>query len=90
MNKTYQLEKLEVAKKFAQKNKDTGSPEVQVALITHRINHLSKHFKAAKKDHSGRRGLLALVGQRKRLLSYLKSRDLGRYNKLIQALELRK
>ena len=69
---------------------DTGSPEVQVALLTARINELTPHFKLHLKDHHGRRGLLKMVNQRKRLLSYLKDRDADRYTALIQKLGLRK
>ncbi|MDZ5456651.1 MULTISPECIES: 30S ribosomal protein S15 [Azohydromonas] len=69
---------------------DTGSPEVQVALLTARINELTPHFKTHAKDHHGRRGLLKMVNQRKRLLSYLKSKDADRYVALIQKLGLRK
>jgi len=69
---------------------DTGSPEVQIALLTHRISYLNEHFKVHKKDHHSRRGLLKLVGQRRRLLNYLKSKDVNRYRSLIQALGLRK
>lgn len=82
--------KAAVITKFARGSKDTGSTEVQVALLTSRITELTPHFKANKKDHHGRRGLIALVGQRKKLLSYLKSRDAGRYSALIQSLDLRK
>ena len=69
---------------------DTGSPEVQVALLTARINELTPHFKQHLKDHHGRRGLLKMVNQRKRLLSYLKGKDADRYTALIQKLGLRK
>ena len=69
---------------------DTGSTDVQVALITHRINELTDHFKTHVKDHHSRRGLLKLVGQRRRLLDYLKSRDAERYRQLIDRLGLRK
>ena len=69
---------------------DTGSPEVQVALLTNRINELNEHFKDHKKDHHSKRGLLKMVGQRRRLLAYLKDTDLKRYTQLIQSLELRK
>jgi small subunit ribosomal protein S15 len=69
---------------------DTGSPEVQVALLTARINELTPHFKLHAKDHHGRRGLLKMVNQRKRLLAYLKDRDADRYTALIQKLGLRK
>ncbi|CAM2067877.1 30S ribosomal protein S15 [Sulfidibacter corallicola] len=70
--------------------KDTGSPEVQVALLTARINSLTEHFKAHKKDHHSRRGLLKMVGRRKRLLEYLKQKDQSRYTNLIGRLGLRK
>ncbi|HNR88696.1 MAG TPA: 30S ribosomal protein S15 [Spirochaetota bacterium] len=70
--------------------KDTGSPEVQIALLTERINHLTEHFKVHKKDHHSRRGLLKLVGQRRRLLDYLKKKDLAKYRELIKTLGLRK
>lgn len=69
---------------------DTGSPEVQVALLTARINTLTPHFKANMKDHHGRRGLLKMVSRRRKLLDYLKSRDADRYTALIQKLGLRK
>ena len=69
---------------------DTGSPEVQVALLSERINYLTEHFKVHAKDHHSRRGLLKLVGQRRRLLDYLKSKDSGRYAALIQRLGIRK
>jgi len=70
--------------------KDTGSPEVQVALLTERIKLLTEHFKKYDKDHNSRRGLLMLVGARRRLLSYLKDKNLDRYRKLIERLGLRK
>ena len=69
---------------------DTGSPEVQVALLSERINYLTEHFKVHAKDHHARRGLLKLVGQRRRLLDYLKSKDSDRYAALIQRLGIRK
>lgn len=69
---------------------DTGSPEVQVALLTHRINDLQGHFKEHKKDHHSRRGLLKMVNQRRKLLDYLKKKDLGRYQDLIKKLGLRR
>lgn len=69
---------------------DTGSPEVQVALLSHRIEYLTEHFKTHKKDHHSRRGLLKLVSQRRRLLDYLKGRDLERYRKVVSALNLRR
>jgi len=69
---------------------DTGSSDVQVALLTQRINELTEHFKTHTKDHHGRRGLLKMVGQRRRLLDYLKRRDIDRYRQLIERLGLRK
>ena len=75
---------------YRQHEKDTGSPEVQVALLTSRILELTEHFKTHKKDHHSRRGLLKLVGQRRRLLDYLKKRDVSRYRAVIERLGLRK
>ncbi|UAW63636.1 MULTISPECIES: 30S ribosomal protein S15 [unclassified Mycoavidus] len=75
---------------FARGDKDTGSPEVQVALLTARINELTVHFKAHKKDHHSRRGLLQMVSRRRSLLNYLQKKSLERYQALIQALGLRK
>ena len=69
--------------------KDTGSPEVQIALLTRRIQFLTEHFKSFKKDYHSRRGLLRLVGRRRRLLEYLKSKDISRYRKLVDQLGLR-
>ena len=69
---------------------DTGSPEVQIALLTQRINHLNDHLKAHKHDHHTRRGLLMLVGRRRRLLDYVKSKDVERYREIIARLELRR
>ena len=83
-------EKAEVVKKFKQHDSDTGSPEVQVALLTYRIKSLTDHFKTHKKDHHSRRGLLLLVSQRKQLLGYLKRTNFPRYQKLIKELGLRK
>jgi small subunit ribosomal protein S15 len=80
----------EVVKANARAANDTGSPEVQVALLTARINELTPHFKLHAKDHHGRRGLLKMVNQRKRLLTYLKDKDGERYTALIQKLGLRK
>ena len=80
----------DVIKANARGTADTGSPEVQVALLTARINELTPHFKTHAKDHHGRRGLLKMVNQRKRLLSYLKDKDADRYTALIQKLGLRK
>ena len=82
--------KIEIIEKFATHEGDTGSPEVQVALLTERINELNGHLQFHKKDHHSRRGLLKMVGQRRSLLRYLKAKDLGRYNTLIQSLGLRK
>jgi small subunit ribosomal protein S15 len=84
------VQKAEIVKANARGTADTGSPEVQVALLTARINELTPHFKTHAKDHHGRRGLLKLVNQRKRLLSYLKDKDADRYTALIQKLGLRK
>jgi small subunit ribosomal protein S15 len=84
------INKAEIARANGRSAADTGSPEVQVALLTARINELTPHFKAHVKDHHGRRGLLKLVNQRKRLLAYLKDRDAGRYLALIGKLGLRK
>ena len=82
--------KLEIIQTHARHEGDTGSPEVQIALLTERINSLTGHLKTHKKDHHSRRGLLKMVGQRRSLLRYLKSKDLDRYNSLIQRLGLRK
>jgi small subunit ribosomal protein S15 len=82
--------KADTIKKFAQHEGDTGSPEVQVALLTERISHLTEHFKVHQKDHHSRRGLLKLVGQRRRLLDYLKSKSVDRYRGLIDTLGIRK
>ena len=82
--------KTEVVQKYSRKPGDTGSPEVQIALLSERINYLTEHFKAHAKDHHSRRGLLMLVGQRRRLLDYLKTKNLDRYRSLIQALGIRK
>ncbi len=82
--------KQELVEKYRTHGTDTGSPEVQVALLTERINGLTEHFKAHKKDHHSRRGLLQMVSQRKQLLEYLKRKDENRYKKLITGLGLRK
>ena len=82
--------KAEVVKKFGKKEGDTGSAAVQVALITMRMNELQGHFATHKKDHHSRRGLLKLVGQRRRLLDYIKRRDVQEYRGLIQELGIRK
>ena len=82
--------KQEIIKEYAVKEGDTGSPEVQVAILTYRINDLNEHLKEHHKDHHSRRGLLKMVGQRKNLLNYLKEKDLERYRTLIARLGLRK
>jgi small subunit ribosomal protein S15 len=82
--------KADIIKANARSASDTGSPEVQVSLLTARINELTPHFKTHAKDHHGRRGLLKMVNQRKRLLAYLKDKDADRYTALIQKLGLRK
>ena len=83
------LDKSKIVADFQRAKNDTGSPEVQVALLTTRINHLTEHFRTHKKDHHGRRGLLKMVGTRRRLLNYMKSRDLSAYRSLIAELGLR-
>jgi small subunit ribosomal protein S15 len=82
--------KLEIVEKYRTHESDTGSPEVQVAILTERINHLMGHFEAHKHDHHSRRGLLKMVSKRRNLLTYLKANDLNRYRKLIDSLGLRK
>jgi small subunit ribosomal protein S15 len=82
--------KTEVIGTYKTHTADTGSPEVQVALLSERINYLTEHFKAHAKDHHSRRGLLKLVGQRRRLLDYLKRKDTDRYGELIRRLGIRK
>ena len=84
------MEKKEIIAKFAQHEGDTGSPEVQIALLTERINHLNEHLKLHKQDNHSRRGLLKMVGQRRGLLDYLKAKDIERYRAVIEALDLRK
>ena len=86
----YETKKPGVVEKWKTHERDTGSPEVQVALLTERIVYLTEHFKTHKKDHHSRRGLLKLVGQRRRLLDYLKTKDGTRYKKLIDGLGIRK
>ncbi len=76
--------------KFKLHEKDTGSPEVQIGLLTHRISYLTEHLKIHKKDHHSRRGLLMLVGQRRRLLNYVKNKDIQRYRTIIDTLGLRR
>lgn len=82
--------KLELVKEFATGNDDTGSPEVQVAILTERIKNLTEHFKDHKKDNHSRRGLLKLVSQRRRLLDYVKKKDVNRYRTLIERLGVRR
>ena len=84
------MTKTETIEKYALHEGDTGSPEVQIALLTERINHLNEHLKLNKKDHHSRRGLLLMVGQRRGLLEYLKKTDIERYRTLIAQLNLRK
>lgn len=82
--------KQEIIEKFKRCEGDTGSPEVQIALLSERITYLTEHFRSHKKDHHSRRGLLKIVGQRRRLLDYLKSKDVERYRVIIQALGIRR
>ncbi|APM38801.1 MULTISPECIES: 30S ribosomal protein S15 [Clostridium] len=82
--------KQEIMEKYARHEGDTGSPEVQIALLTTRINHLNEHLKIHKKDHHSRRGLLMMVGKRRGLLNYLIKQDIERYRAIIKALNLRK
>tara|TARA_Y100001968_G_scaffold136274_1_gene124323 strand:+ start:291 stop:560 length:270 start_codon:yes stop_codon:yes gene_type:complete len=82
--------KQDLIKKFAKKENDTGSPEVQVAILTTRITNLSEHFKTHKKDNHSRRGLLKLVSQRRKILDYVKSKDESRYKALIEQLGIRR
>ena len=82
--------KREISARFGKGEADTGSTEVQIALLTERINHLTEHMREHKKDHHSRRGLLMLVGQRRRFLNYLQKKDLDRYRELIKELGLRR
>ena len=82
--------KKEILTEYATSEGDTGSPEVQIALLTRRINHLTEHLKMHKHDHHSRRGLLLLVGRRRRLLTYLRNTDITRYRTLIERLGLRR
>ncbi len=82
--------KQEIINEYKRHEGDTGSPEVQIALLTERITYLTDHFKTHKKDHHSRRGLLQMVGQRRRLLDYLIRQDIGRYKTIIKALGLRR
>lgn len=86
----HQERKAEIISRFRTHDSDTGSPEVQVALLTERISHLAGHFKSHAKDHHSRRGLFKMVGQRRRLLDYLKDIDAARYRKVIAELGIRK
>ncbi|GMR24883.1 MAG: 30S ribosomal protein S15 [Ignavibacteria bacterium] len=83
-------EKLEIISKFGSNQKDSGRSEVQIALITKRINDLTGHFNIHKKDHHSRRGLMMLVGKRRRLLDYLMAKDIERYRSIIKELNIRK
>ena len=85
-----QKKKEEIIKEYATHEGDTGSPEVQVAILTYRINDLNEHLRIHKKDHHSRRGLLKMVGQRRNLLAYLRGKDVERYRSLIGRLGLRK
>lgn len=82
--------KIELIKEYRTHDTDTGSPEVQVAILTQRIEELTEHFKVHAKDHHSRQGLLRMVGKRRRLLDYLRRKDFGRYQAIIQRLGLRK
>ena len=82
--------KKQIIAQYATKEGDTGSPEVQVALLSHRISHLTEHLKEHKHDHHSRRGLLLLVGQRRRLLNYLQKTDIERYRSIVERLGLRR
>lgn len=82
--------KEQIVKKYGKHEGDTGCSEVQIALLTHRINHLNEHLKTHKKDHHSRRGLLMMVGQRRGLLNYLSQNDVERYRDIVAKLELRK
>ena len=84
------MEKNEIIAKFATHEGDTGSPEVQIALLTFRINHLNEHLKEHKQDNHSRRGLLKMVGKRRGLLDYLKEKDIMRYRAIVEKLGLRK
>jgi small subunit ribosomal protein S15 len=84
------MQKRELIDQFKLHDSDTGSPEVQVGLLTHRISYLTEHLKAHKKDHHSRRGLLMLVGRRRRLLNYVKNKDVQRYRGIIKTLGLRR
>ena len=84
------MDKSEIIKTYARHEGDTGSPEVQIALLTSRINHLNEHLKINKKDHHSRRGLLRMVGKRRNMLNYLAKKDINRYRAIIARLGIRK
>jgi len=83
-------EKLELVRKFGENEKDSGKTEVQIALLTKRINDLTEHFNKHQKDHHSRRGLMMMVGKRRRLLDYLSNKDINRYRTVIKELNIRK
>ena len=83
-------DKKDLIERYKLHDNDTGSPEVQIALLTHRITYLTEHLKLHKKDHHSRRGLLMLVGRRRRLLNYVKNKDVNRYRSIIESLGLRR
>ena len=85
-----QAKKAEIIKEYGLKEGDTGSPEVQVAILTYRINDLNEHLKVHKKDHHSRRGMLKMIGRRRNLLAYLKKKDIDRYRAIIAKLGIRK
>jgi len=84
------INKQEIIAKYGRTPEDTGSPEVQIAILTERITHLTEHLKSHQKDHHSRRGLLKMVGQRRGLLNYLKNKDINKYRELIAELGIRK
>jgi len=84
------INKQEIIAKYGRTPEDTGSPEVQIAILTERITHLTEHLKSHQKDHHSRRGLLKMVGQRRGLLNYLKNKDINKYRELIAKLGIRK
>ncbi|RCK76553.1 MAG: SSU ribosomal protein S15p (S13e) [Ignavibacteriae bacterium] len=83
-------QKQEIIRKYGKSDKDSGTPEVQIAILTERINELTKHLESNKFDHHSRRGLLLMVGKRRRLLDYLAKKNIDRYRKIIQELNIRK
>jgi len=90
VNNVEKLKKEEIINQYKLHDNDTGSPEVQIALLTERINHLNEHLKVHKKDHHSRRGLLMMVGRRRGLLNYLMKKDIERYRAIVEKLGLRK